>query len=183
MCVGCVVVCHVHILEPPSPVSRTSSLSPGAVCIAPPSFYLISPLCSLAKSHKSHRPSWRGFLRLRPNSPLLGTAFESCKPFLNPHVSVCAWPKALEGGHSQLVLFHGRDLRAGLEERRSLTNLVWASVNRSVNVWIGVLYTTCRVNDRRNVQDFPQPRWPTGVEKEGQALRRPCLVCVRDSRD
>lgn len=104
-------------------LARARSLSPGAVCIAPPSFYLISPLCSLAKSHKSHRPSWRGFLRLRPNSPLLGTAFESLEPYLNLHVSVCERPKALEGGHSQLVLFHGRDLHTGLEERRSLTNL------------------------------------------------------------
>ncbi len=52
-------------------------LSPGAVssCVKDRLiifFYPISPLCSLAKSHKSHRPSWRGFLRLGSNSPSLG---------------------------------------------------------------------------------------------------------------
>lgn len=54
-----------------------SVFSPGAVssCVKDRHFfffYFISPLCSLVKSHKSRRPSWRGFLHLRSNSPSLG---------------------------------------------------------------------------------------------------------------
>lgn len=95
------MVSHVHILEPPSLVSCTSAFSLLVQGVKDrllfTSFLLF---VRLRKLINQTAPAGEGSYGTGPIHPLLGTASESRKPFLNQCVSVCERPKAPEGGHS-----------------------------------------------------------------------------------
>ncbi len=155
----CVCVCrygwiarsHVHMLEPPSLVSLSVFflLVQWAHVWRAALFFFTSFLIfvRLRKVINHTDPAGEGSCGSGPTLPPWGTSFESYNPFLDPHFSVCGKPK--KEGTPNLSYFMGAlstsrwcgCCHAGLGEERSLTNLDWwASWNRSVNVWICVLY-------------------------------------------